>query len=65
MGITGECFCGQVKYKIEGKLRNARSCYCSRCRKVFSSQASAYALVDPLDFEWLSGERLLTSYVGK
>jgi len=63
--ITGECFCGAVKYEIDGRLHDARSCHCSRCRKAFSSQASAYALVDPNDFNWLSGENLLTSYVGK
>ena len=65
MKITGECFCGEIKYEINGALRDARSCHCSRCRKVFSSQASAYALVESKDFKWLSGENLLTSYVGK
>ena len=65
MPITGECFCGDAKYQINGVLRDARSCHCSRCRKAFSSQASAYALVDPQEFEWLSGEDLLTSYVGE
>ena len=62
MPITGECFCGRVKYQIDGKLRDARSCHCSRCRKAFSSQASAYALVEPTEFRWLSGEDQLTSY---
>ena len=65
MSITGECFCGAVAYKVSGKLRDARSCHCSRCRKAFSSQASAYALVDPDKFKWLSGEELLTSYTGE
>lgn len=64
MSIFGECFCGAVTYKVSGQLRDARSCHCSRCRKAFSSQASAYALVDPEDFEWLSGEDLLTAYTG-
>ena len=50
---------------MSGKLRDARSCHCSRCRKAFSSQASAYAPVDPAEFEWLSGEDLLTSYIGE
>lgn len=63
--ITGECFCGEVKYQVDGKLRDARSCHCSRCRKAFSSQASAYALVEPQEFKWLCGEHLLTSFVGK
>lgn len=65
MSITGECFCGAVKYQIDGKLRDARSCHCSRCRKAFSSQASAYALVEPSQFSWVSGEELLTSYVSQ
>jgi hypothetical protein len=62
--IIGECFCGKVKYQVDGRLRDARSCHCSRCRKAFSSQASAYALVDSSKFKWLSGKDLLTSYVG-
>lgn len=65
MTISGECFCGNIKYQIDGKLRDARSCHCSRCRKAFSSQASAYALVEPEAFKWLSGEDLLTSYFSK
>lgn len=62
MPITGECFCGSIKYQIDGNLNDARSCHCSRCRKAFSSQASAYALVEPDSFKWLQGEELLTSY---
>jgi hypothetical protein len=64
MKLTGECFCGEVKYEINGKLSDARSCHCSRCRKAFSSQASAYALVDPSEFQWVSGAECLISYVG-
>ena len=64
MKIIGECFCGKVKYQVDGRLRDARSCHCSRCRKAFSSQASAYALVDPSKFKWLSGKDILTSYIG-
>jgi len=64
LNISGECFCGAVTYEVSGKLRDARSCHCSRCRKAFSSQASAYALVDPAEFKWLTGEGLLTSYIG-
>ena len=62
MAITGECFCGKVTYRVSGKLRDARSCHCSQCRKAFSSQASSYAEVPPNTFEWLTGEDLLTTY---
>ncbi|MCR9259882.1 MAG: GFA family protein [Pseudomonadaceae bacterium] len=63
MAISGECFCGQVSYEISGRLRDARSCHCSRCRKAFSSQASAYALVESDEFQWVRGAQQLTSYV--
>lgn len=65
MTINGSCFCGEVKYKIEGKLRNARSCHCSMCRKAFSAQASAYAQIEHKQFSWLTGEKLLTCYESK
>ncbi len=65
MKLTGECFCGEIKYEINGTLRDARSCHCSRCRKAFSAQASAYALVDPSEFRWVCGTELLTSYINQ
>ena len=64
MTISGECFCGAITYQVTGDLREARSCHCSRCRKAFSSQASAYALVEPDDFSWVTGTDLLTTYIG-
>lgn len=65
MALTGECFCGEIKYEISGPLVDPLSCHCSRCRKAFSSQSSNYARVDSGDFRWLAGEEKLTSYVGK
>lgn len=60
--MTGECFCGAIKYQYNGKLINARSCHCSRCRKAFSSAASAYAEVEKDQFEWMTGEEWLTYF---
>lgn len=65
MPIYGECFCSSITYQIDGRLRDGRSCHCSRCRKAFSAQASAVAFVESDEFRWLTGEALLTSYVGK
>ena len=61
---TGECFCGGIKYEITGKLRDPLACHCSRCRKAFSSQSSNYARVRSADFGWVSGEDLLSTYIG-
>lgn len=65
MTITGECFCGAVAYQVNRPLLDARSCHCSRCRKAFSAQASAYALVETGSFQWSKGEELLSSYIGE
>ena len=59
MKNTGECFCGDVRYEYEGELLDARSCHCSRCRKIFSAQASAYALIESAGFNWICGEEQL------
>ncbi len=64
--IQGECFCGTVKYQIDGSLVRARSCHCSRCRKAFSGAASAYAeLADPASFSWVSGSNNLQDYASQ
>ncbi len=65
MALTGECFCGEIKYEVSGPLVDPLSCHCSRCRKAFSSQSSNYAKVNSGDFRWVVGEEKLTSYVGK
>lgn len=65
MSITGSCFCGEITYKIDGKLKNAHSCHCSMCRKAFSAQASSFATVNPNEFSWTKGEDLLTKYESK
>lgn len=54
--IEGGCFCGAVRYEVQGGLHKARSCHCSRCRKAFSGAASAYAELMPgSSLRWLSG----------
>lgn len=65
MVLTGECFCGSIKYEISGKLIDPLACHCSRCRKAFSSQSSNYARVNLAEFRWLSGEESLSSYEGE
>lgn len=55
--IKGGCFCGTIRYELEGSLHKARACHCSRCRKAFSGASSAYAELGPgSSLIWLSGE---------
>ena len=61
--ITGNCFCTEISYELEGSLQNGRACHCSQCRKAFSGASSAYAEVSPgATFRWKSGEKSLALY---
>ena len=61
--IEGECLRGAVRYRINGALKKARSCHCSRCRKAFSGAASAYAeLEEPHSFSWMAGKENLSRF---
>jgi len=63
MSVEGECYCGTVRYRVEGALGHASACHCSRCRKLFSGASSAYAEVpDGSKFSWVSGEDQLGTY---
>lgn len=60
--ISGECFCGETAYELDGSLQHARCCHCSRCRKAFSGASSAYAeLVPGSSVRW-TGDRELATY---
>ena len=61
--LEGGCFCGAIRYEIDGPLANARACHCSRCRKAFSGASSVYAeIADGSKFSWVIGEDELTEY---
>lgn len=64
--ITGECFCGALRYEINAPLSRARACHCSRCRKAFSGASSAFAeLSSKESFRWVSGEDQLQQYTSQ
>ena len=62
MAISGSCFCGSVSYTVSAALKNARSCHCSRCRKVFGGAASAYAEIQTDSFKWATGQENVKVY---
>lgn len=52
----GSCLCGQIKFRVRGKIRGVGSCHCSKCRKVSGTNGNAVFLVPAEDFQWLSAE---------
>jgi len=61
--IEGGCYCGAVRYKIDGSLGRASACHCSHCRRAFSGASSAYAEIsEGSKFSWVIGEDKLTRH---
>jgi len=52
----GSCLCGAVTYQFSGPAKVFQNCHCSRCRKFTGSAYASNIIVDPDQFEWLSGE---------
>lgn len=58
----GGCLCGKVRFQITGEIRDIIYCHCSRCRKAQGSAFASNGNVDAGNFNFLSGEELLTGY---
>ena len=39
--ITGGCLCGEVTYRVSGKLRPVIACHCIQCRKTSGHHVAA------------------------
>ena len=62
MSIKGGCLCGKVRYEITGRLIRADNCYCSMCRRQHGAAFASYAALNPDDFKWISGKKLVKTY---
>jgi len=62
--LTGECLCGEVKYRVDGELGEVLHCHCSECRKWHGSAFRTRVPVRKKDFAWLSGEEHIGEYAG-
>ena len=58
----GSCLCNAVNYQFSGPEYVFQYCHCSRCRKFTGSAHAANIIVDPKQFEWLTGEDLVGRY---
>ena len=60
--LKGSCLCGGITYEIKAPLTEVINCHCSMCRKAHGAAFRTRASVKTSDFEFLSGEELLTYY---
>jgi hypothetical protein len=38
--VSGGCLCGEVRYEVQGPLRNVINCHCSKCRRTHGHLAA-------------------------
>ena len=55
MTLTGGCFCGAVRYQVDGEISNRTTCHCRTCRRVSGAPAVSWFTVGIGAFQLLSG----------
>ena len=58
----GSCYCGTVRYEVQGPFRAMVNCHCSMCRKHHGSPFATYVSVSIDSFRWVSGGDALIRY---
>jgi hypothetical protein len=53
---TGRCACGNVRYRLDGPIRDACYCHCESCRRYVGAAFVAWGTVDAASFEIRSGK---------
>jgi hypothetical protein len=55
---SGSCHCGKVRFRVTAELSHVTNCNCSVCTK----KGFVHLIVEPEQFELISGAEELTSY---
>jgi hypothetical protein len=55
MVLEGGCFCGFVRYRIDGAPSQETGCHCSICRRTTGAPFVAWFTVAPAEFAFVSG----------
>ncbi len=65
--LRGGCFCGAVRYEIDGRPLRATDCHCTTCRRTSGAPVVAWTVVPRAAFRWLQGtpSRLASSAHGR
>lgn len=53
--MEGGCFCGAVRYRIDGTLGRVTSCHCLHCRRTTGAPFVTWVEVEPSRFSIVDG----------
>jgi len=54
--LTGQCFCGAVRYEASEDTRSQAVCHCTVCRRTTGAPAVAWFTVAAGDFRFIAGQ---------
>jgi hypothetical protein len=54
--LTGGCYCGLVRYEVEGPVFHETNCHCSICRRTSGAPYVAWFTANRERFRWTEGE---------
>jgi len=55
MKVQGGCYCGNIRYKIEGELQTSFQCHCRECQYITGGNPNVVVVFDENDFHYTSG----------
>ncbi|MHA4868677.1 GFA family protein [Duganella sp. PWIR1] len=55
MTRSGGCYCGAVRYQVDGDITNKTTCHCQTCRRVSGAPTVSWFTVASEGFRLLSG----------
>ncbi|MEO7723743.1 MAG: GFA family protein [Chthoniobacterales bacterium] len=55
MSITGGCYCGAIRFRVEKKPMHQANCHCANCRRAVGGQAVAWITVASSGLLWEQG----------
>jgi len=53
--IEGGCFCGAIRYKIDGEPLRVAHCHCIHCRRTSGAPLVTWAVFESSKFEYVKG----------
>ncbi|MBT8087268.1 MAG: GFA family protein [Gammaproteobacteria bacterium] len=53
--VTGGCFCGAIRFRVDGPEKFACYCYCESCQRAAGAPVVAWATYDRESFDVLQG----------
>lgn len=57
--LTGQCYCGEVSYRVDDAFLYAANCHCSQCRRTTGSAFKPFAGIERTKLQVTRGEAQL------